>query len=87
MVSHQNIANAQLIEFNSKLKLKAQNIEDINIILLHSETRKYDLFKLNAVQQTGLLNKIIISLEDQLISQEKTQKKNETDEKCRMDKR
>ena len=40
MVSHQNIANAQLIEFNSKLKLKAQNIEDINIILFHSETRK-----------------------------------------------
>ena len=63
VVSHPDIANAELIEFNSKLRLKAQNIGDTNIILFHPETRKiYDVFKLNVVQQTALLNKIIISI-------------------------
>ena len=63
VVSHPNIANAELIEFNSKLRIKAQNIGDTNIILFHPESRKiYDVFKLNVVQQTTLLNKIIISV-------------------------
>ena len=63
VVSHPNIANAELIEFNSKLRIKAQNIGDTNIILVHPESRKiYDVFKLNVVQQTTLLNKIIISV-------------------------
>ena len=63
VVSHPNIANAELIEFNSKLRLKAQNIGETNIILFHPETRKiYDVFKLNVVQQTALLNKIIVSI-------------------------
>ena len=63
VVSHPNVANAELIDFNSKLKLKAQNIGDSNIILFHPDNRKiYDVFKLNVVQQTTLLNKIIISV-------------------------
>ena len=63
VVSHPNIANVELIDFNSKLKLKAQNIGDTNIILFHPESRKiYDVFKLNVVQQTTLLNKIVISI-------------------------
>jgi hypothetical protein len=63
VVSHPNIANVELIDFNSKLRLKAQNMGDTNIILFHPETRKiYDVFKLNVVQQTTLLNKIVISL-------------------------
>ena len=63
VVSHPNIANAELIDFNSKLKLKAQNVGDSNIILFHPDNRKiYDVFKLNVVQQTTLLNKIIISV-------------------------
>jgi hypothetical protein len=63
VVSHPNIANVELIDFNSKLKLKAQNIGDTNIILFHPENRKiYDVFKLNVVQQTTLLNKIVISI-------------------------
>ena len=63
VVSHPNIANAELIEFNSKLRLKAQNIGNTNIILFHPETRKiYDVFKLNVVKQTALLNKIVISV-------------------------
>ena len=63
VASHPNIANVELIDFNSKLKLKAQNIGDTNIILFHPESRKiYDVFKLNVVQQTTLLNKIVISI-------------------------
>ena len=63
VVSHPNIANVELIDFNSKLKLKAQNIGYSNIILFHPENRKiYDVFKLNVVQQTTLLNKIVISV-------------------------
>ena len=63
VVSHPNIANAELIEFNSKLRIKAQNIGDTNIILFHPDSRKiYDVFKLNVVKQTALLNKIIISV-------------------------
>ena len=63
VVSHPNIANVELLDFNSKMRLKAQNIGDTNIILFHPETRKiYDVFKLNVVQQTTLLNKIVISL-------------------------
>ena len=34
VVSHPNVANVELIDFNSKLKLKAQNIGDSNIILI-----------------------------------------------------
>ena len=63
VVSHPNIANVELIEFNSKIRIKAQNIGDTNIILFHPDSRKiYDVFKLNVVQQTTLLNKIIISI-------------------------
>ena len=63
VVSHPDVANVELIDFNSKLKLKAQNIGDSNIILFHPDSRKiYDVFKLNVVQQTTLLNKIVISL-------------------------
>ena len=63
VVSHPNIANVELIEFNSKLRLKAQNVGETNIILFHPETRKiYDVFKLNVVKQTTLLNKIIIPI-------------------------
>ena len=63
VVSHPNIANVELIEFNSKLRLRAQNIGYTNIILFHPETRKiYDVFRLNVVQQTTLLNKILISV-------------------------
>ena len=63
VVSHPNIATVELIEFNSKLRIRAQNVGDTNIILFHPETRKiYDVFKLNVVQQTTLLNKIVISL-------------------------
>ena len=63
VVSHPNIANVELIEFNSKLRLRAQNVGETNIILFHPESRKiYDVFKLNVVKQTTLLNKIIISV-------------------------
>ena len=63
VVSHPNVANVELIDFNSKLKLKAQNIGYSNIILFHPDSRKiYDVFKLNVVQQTTLLNKIVISV-------------------------
>ena len=62
-MSHPDVANVKLIDFNSKLKLKAQNIGYSNIILFHPDTRKiYDVFKLNVVQQTTLLNKIVISV-------------------------
>ena len=63
VVSHPNVANVELIEFNSKLRLRAQNIGYTNIILFHPESRKiYDVFRLNVVQQTTLLNKILISI-------------------------
>ena len=63
VVSHPNVANVELIDFNSKIKLKAQNIGSSNIILFHPDNRKiYDVFKLNVVQQTTLLNKIVISV-------------------------
>ena len=63
VVSHPLIANVELLDFNSKLRLKAQNIGDTNIVLFHPETRKiYDVFKLNVVQQTTLLNKIVIPI-------------------------
>ena len=63
IVSHPNIANVELIDFNSKLKIKAQNIGDTNIIIFDPDRRKiYDAFKLNVVQQTTLLNKIVISI-------------------------
>ena len=45
------------------MKLKTQNIGSTNIILFHPESRKiYDVFKLNVVQQTTLLNKIVVSI-------------------------
>ena len=63
VVSHPNVANVELIDFNSKIKLKAQNIGNSNIILFHPDNRKiYDVFRLNVVQQTTLLNKIVISV-------------------------
>ena len=83
VVSHPNIANVELIDFNSKLKLKAQNIGDTNIILFHPENRKiYDVFKLNVVQQTTLLNKIVISLGGNInFFGKDTSKKNELSKK------
>ena len=63
VVSHPNVANVELIDFNSKIKLKAQNIGNSNIILFHPDNRKiYDVFRLNVVQQTTLLNKIVVSV-------------------------
>ena len=63
VVSHPNVANVELIDFNSKIKLKAQNIGNSNIILFLPDNRKiYDVFRLNVVQQTTLLNKIVISV-------------------------
>ncbi len=45
------------------MKLKTQNIGSTNIILFHPESRKiYDVFKLNVVQQTTLLIKIVVSI-------------------------
>ena len=63
VVGHPNVANVELIDFNSKIKLKAQNIGNSNIILFHPDNIKiYDMFRLNVVQQTTLLNKIVISV-------------------------
>lgn len=63
VVSHPNIATVELIDFNSRLRIKAQNMGDTNVIIFHPESRKiYDVFKLNVVQQTSLLNKIVISV-------------------------
>ena len=63
VVSHPNVANVELVDFNSKIKLKAQNIGNSNIILFHPDNRKiYDVFRLSVVQQTTLLNKIVISV-------------------------
>ena len=40
VVSHPNVANVELVDFNSKIKLKAQNIGNSNIILFHPDNRK-----------------------------------------------
>jgi Flp pilus assembly secretin CpaC len=48
VVSDPDVAKLELIDFNSKLKLKAQNIGSTNIILFHPKSRKiYDIIKLN----------------------------------------
>ena len=63
VASHPNIANIELIEYNSKLKIKALNTGYTNIILFHPESRKiYDVFRLSVVQQTTLLNQIVIPI-------------------------
>ena len=47
-ISDPDVAKVELIDFNSKLKLKTQNIGSTNINLFHPESRKiYDIFKLN----------------------------------------
>ena len=61
VVSHPKIATVELSDFNSKLRIKAQSIGETNVILLEPISRKiYDVFKINVVQQTTLLNKIVI---------------------------
>ena len=61
VVSHPKIATAELSDFNSKLRIKAQDIGETNVILFEPISRKiYDVFKINVVQQTTLLNKIVI---------------------------
>ena len=72
----------ELIDFNSKLKLKVQNIWSTNIILFHPERRKiYDIFKLNVIQQTTFLNQIVVSIGVIIYFLEKIYKKNELNKK------
>ena len=55
------IVTTILSDFNFKLRIKAQNIRQTNIILFEPVSRKiYDVFRINVVQKITLLNKIVI---------------------------
>ena len=61
--SHPKIAKGELIESNSQIRIKANNIGSTNIILFHPKTRKiYDVFKINVNKDITFLQKIILNV-------------------------
>ena len=63
VVSHPNVANCELSEFGSRIKIKALTKGSTNVILFAPESRKiYDVFRINVGESETLLDKIYLNV-------------------------